>query len=282
MEQQRERNSILCPNCRKLISADEPRCPYCGLLRPGGSAQRILSFRFIDGNRDWIRIILYVNVAFFLASLVLNPSVPGLGMNPFTFLSPSSTSLFLLGATGTIPIDQLHRWWTLISASYLHGGLLHIFFNMLAFLQLGPFVLREYGFHRFFLVYTWSGVLGFLVSWLAGIPFTIGASASICGLIGATLYYGKSRGGLYGNIVYRQVMGWTIGLIFFGFMVPGINNWAHGGGLAGGILLGYLLGYADLRRESPLQRLLSGATVLLTAGILVYALAYAVFLRFFH
>lgn len=282
MEQQRERNSILCPNCRKLISADEPRCPYCGLLRPGGSAQRILSFRFIDGNRDWIRIILYVNVAFFLASLVLNPSVPGLGMNPFTFLSPSSTSLFLLGATGTIPIDQLHRWWTLISASYLHGGLLHIFFNMLAFLQLGPLVLREYGFHRFFLVYTWSGVLGFLVSWLAGIPFTIGASASICGLIGATLYYGKSRGGLYGNIVYRQVMGWTIGLIFFGFMVPGINNWAHGGGLAGGILLGYLLGYADLRRESPLQRLLSGATVLLTAGILVYALAYAVFLRFFH
>ncbi|HPC03118.1 MAG TPA: rhomboid family intramembrane serine protease [Syntrophales bacterium] len=282
MEQQRERNSILCPNCRKLISADEPRCPYCGLLRPGGSAQRILSFRFIDGNRDWIRIILYVNVAFFLASLVLNPSVPGLGMNPFTFLSPSSTSLFLLGATGTIPIDQLHRWWTLISASYLHGGLLHIFFNMLAFLQLGPFVLREYGFHRFFLVYTWSGVLGFLVSWLAGIPFTIGASASICGLIGATLYYGKSRGGLYGNIVYRQVMGWTIGLILFGFMVPGINNWAHGGGLAGGILLGFLLGYADLRRESPLQRLLSGATVLLTAGILVYALAYAVFLRFFH
>ncbi|HQB30580.1 MAG TPA: rhomboid family intramembrane serine protease [Syntrophales bacterium] len=282
MEQQRERNSILCPNCRKLISADEPRCPYCGLLRPGGSAQRILSFRFIDGNRDWIRIILYVNVAFFLASLVLNTSVPGLGMNPFTFLSPSSTSLFLLGATGTIPIDQLHRWWTLISASYLHGGLLHIFFNMLAFLQLGPFVLREYGFHRFFLVYTWSGVLGFLVSWLAGIPFTIGASASICGLIGATLYYGKSRGGLYGNIVYRQVMGWTIGLILFGFMVPGINNWAHGGGLAGGILLGFLLGYADLRRESPLQRLLSGATVLLTAGILVYALAYAVFLRFFH
>lgn len=282
MEQQRERNSILCPNCRKLISTDEPRCPYCGLLRPGGSAQRILSFRFIDGNRDWIRIILYVNVAFFLASLVLNPSSPGLGMNPFTFLSPSGTSLFLLGATGTIPIDQLHRWWTLISASYLHGGLLHIFFNMLAFLQLGPFVLREYGFHRFFLVYTWSGVLGFLVSWLAGIPFTLGASASICGLIGATLYYGKSRGGLYGNIIYRQVMGWTVGLIFFGFVVPGINNWAHGGGLLGGILLGFLLGYEDRRKESPLQRILSGATVLLTAGILGYALVNAVLLRFFY
>lgn len=282
MEQQRERNSILCPNCRKLISTDEPRCPYCGLLRPGGSAQRILSFRFIDGNRDWIRIILYVNVAFFLASLVLNPSVPGLGMNPFTFLSPSGTSLFLLGATGTIPIDQLHRWWTLISASYLHGGLLHIFFNMLAFLQLGPFVLREYGFHRFFLVYTWSGVLGFLVSWLAGIPFTLGASASICGLIGATLYYGKSRGGLYGNIIYRQVMGWTVGLIIFGFVVPGINNWAHGGGLLGGVLLGFLLGYEDRRKESPLQRILSGATVLLTVGILGYALVNAVVLRFFH
>jgi rhomboid protease GluP len=282
MEQQRERNSILCPNCRKLISADEPRCPYCGLVKPGGSAQRILSFRFIEGNRDWIRIILYVNVAFFLFSLILNPSVPGLGINPFTFLSPSNTSLLLLGATGTIPIDQLHRWWTLISASYLHGGLLHIFFNMLAFLQLGPFVLREFGFPRFFLIYTWSGVLGFLVSWLAGIPFTLGASASICGLIGATLYYGKSRGGLYGNIIYRQVMGWTVGLLFFGFMVPGINNWAHGGGLLGGILLGFLLGYEDRNRETPLHRILSGTTVFLTAGILVYDLVYAVLLRFFH
>jgi len=278
---ERERKSMLCPNCRKLISSDEPRCPHCGLENPGRSIQRLLSFRFIEGNRDWIRTILYVNAAFFIVSLVVNPSSLGLAMNPFTFLSPSNESLFLLGATGTLPIDRLHRWWTLISATYLHGGILHIFFNMMAFLQLGPFVLREYGFSRFFLIYTWSGVLGFFLSYVVGIPFTIGASAAICGLIGATLYFGKSRGGTYGNAVYRQVMGWVVGLFLFGFLVPGINNWAHGGGILGGILLGFLLGYEDRKRETSLHRLLSAATVLLTGGILAWALIQAFYIRFF-
>jgi len=277
----REKKSMLCPNCRKLISSDEPRCPHCGLANPGGPLKRVLSFRFIERNPDWIRTILYVNAAYFVVSLIINPSNLGLAMNPFTFLSPSNESLFLLGATGTIPIDQLHRWWTLISASYLHGGILHIFFNMMAFLQIGPFILREYGFSRFFLIYTWSGVLGFLISYVAGIPFTIGASASICGLIGATLYFGRSRGGVYGNAVYRQVMGWVVGLFLFGFLFPGINNWAHGGGILGGILLGFLLGYEDRRRETSLERLLSAATVLLTGGILAWALVQAFYIRFF-
>ena len=278
---ERQRTSLLCPNCRKLISADERRCPHCGLENPGAPVKRLLFLRFMRGKGDWIRIILYVNAAFFILSLVINPSGLGISMNPFALLSPSNESLFLLGATGTLPIDRLHRWWTLISASYLHGGIIHIFFNMMAFLQLGPFVLREYGFSRFFLVYTWSGVLGFLLSYGAGIPFTIGASASICGLIGATLYFGKSRGGVYGNAVYRQVMGWVVGLFLFGFLVPGINNWAHFGGIAGGILLGFLLGYEDMRRETTVERLLAAATVILTGGILVFALVQAFYFRFF-
>jgi rhomboid protease GluP len=202
-------------------------------------------------------------------------------MNPLTFLSPSNSSLFLFGATGTIPISRLNWWWTLVSASYLHGGLLHIFFNMMALKQLGPFVLREYGLNRFFILYTLTGVAGFYVSYLAGIPFTIGASASLCGLIGATLYYGKSRGGFYGNAVSRQVMGWIVALAVFGVLVPGINNWGHGGGVVSGLIIGFLLGYNDSKAESGLHGRLALGCMFLTVGILLWAVLHAAYVIFF-
>ena len=99
---------------------------------------------------------------------------------------------------------------------------------MMALRQLGPFIIHEYGFHRFVVIYIVSGIGGFLMSLLAGVPLTLGASASLTGLIGAVLYYGRSRGGYYGDAVYKQAMGWIVGLLIFGFLAPGINNWAHG------------------------------------------------------
>ncbi|HEX7534054.1 MAG TPA: rhomboid family intramembrane serine protease, partial [Syntrophales bacterium] len=203
-----------------------------------------------------------------------------LSANPLTFLSPSDRSLFLLGATGTIPIAGYGRWWTLIAASFLHGGILHIFFNMAALGQLGPFVLREFGFNRFVIIYLLTGVAGFFVSYLVGIPFTIGASASICGLIGAILYYGKSRGGFYGEVIYRQAMGWVVGLIIFGLLVPGINNWAHGGGLVSGIMLGFLMRYNEQKGETYFHRVLAAVCILSTAIILLWAVLQAVYYSF--
>ncbi len=261
------RKSILCPNCRKLISMDEPECPYCGLKRPGlhntaGAVRNI----FFGSNP--VMAIIYINIAFYVLSLFLG----GLSNDgSFNFLSPSNQSLFLLGASGTIPVIGAHRFWTLISASFLHGGIMHIIFNMMALYQLGPFVLREFGFHRFINLYIITGACGFAASVLFGVPFTIGASASICGLIGAIIYYGKSRGGSYGEAIYKQAMGWVIGLIFFGLIFPGINNWAHGGGLLSGIVLSFLMGYNDNKPESAWSKLLASACILLTAAILIWA-----------
>lgn len=270
-----EKRSILCPNCRRLISSDEPSCPYCGTARPGAAWKRTLLAILTPGRIDPVRAILVVNAAFFLFSLLLNPRAMGLSANPLTFLSPSDGSLFILGATGTLPIDAYGRWWTLISASFLHGGILHIFFNMMALRQLAPFVLEEFGFYRFAILYVWTGVAGFFLSYLAGIPFTIGASASLCGLIGAILYYGKSRGGHYGQQIYRQAMGWVAGLALFGLFFPGINNWAHGGGILSGILIAFLTGYRDQRPETLRYRLLGQASWLLTAAALLWALLQA-------
>jgi rhomboid protease GluP len=259
-----ERNSMLCPNCRKLINADEPTCPYCGLSKPGSLLKNSLLNLFSKGFVDIVKIIVYINVGFYIFSIFLSPSSLGLSANPLTFLSPSDRSLFLLGATGTIPIAGFGRWWTLVSASFLHGGIFHLFFNMAALWQLGPFVLHEFGFNRFIVIYTVTGMAGFFLSYLAGIPFTIGASASICGLIGAILYYGKSRGGFYGEAIYKQAMGWIIGIVIFGLLVPGINNWAHGGGVISGILLAFLMGYHETKNETSMHRALATGCILLT------------------
>jgi rhomboid protease GluP len=271
-----EKKSILCPNCRKLISNDEPICPYCGTARPGAFWKGKILGGFSLLYLNPVKVIIGLNAAFYLFSLLINPAAMGLSANPMTFLSPSGESLFLLGATGTLPIATYGRWWTLVSASFLHGGLLHIFFNMMALRQLAPFILDEFGFHRFAILYVWTGVAGFFLSYLAGVPFTIGASASLCGLIGAILYYGKSRGGFYGQQIYRQAMGWVVGLVLFGLFFPGINNWAHGGGLVSGILIAFLIGYRERTPVLFIHRLLGAASILITAAILLWALIQAV------
>jgi len=266
------RKSILCPGCRKLISSDESFCPYCGLARPG-MHDRASFLRDLLLIIDPVKAIIYVNIAFYVFSLLLNPSEIFTNRGGiFGFLSPSSTSLFLLGATGTIPVFQFHSYWTLISASFLHGNILHIIFNMMALAQLGPFILREFGLYRFLSIYILTGIVGFIVSLLFGVPFTIGASASLCGLIGAIIYYGKSRGGYFGDAIFKQAMGWVAGLIIFGVLISGINNWAHGGGLLSGILFAYLMGYNDKKRETAGHKLLTYACVLITAGVLVWAI----------
>jgi rhomboid protease GluP len=276
-----ERRSILCPNCRRLVSVDEPSCPHCGMARPASlSWTRSLGRVFSDAEA-MVRAIIIVNAAMFILSLLLHPSRASLSMNPFGMLSPDHRSLLLLGETGAIPVGQMGRWWTLITASYLHGSLLHILFNMMALKQIAPLVYHEYGLSRMAAIYTLGGALGFYVSYLAGIPFTVGASAAVCSLIGSALYYGKSRGGAYGEAIYRQIGGWVIGIFAFGFLMPGINNWGHGGGLLGGVALGFLLGYREKSSETMAHVILGWLSVAGTAVALGWGAFSGLILYFF-
>ena len=129
-----------------------------------------------------------------------------------------------------------------------------------------------------FIIYTLGGVFGFWVSYIAGVPFTIGASASICGLIGSLLYYGKSRGGAYGSAVYREVSGWVMGLGLIGLILPGINNWAHAGGIIGGIVLGLMLKYEERKPETSIHRATALLCATATAGVLGWAAVSALLL----
>ena len=265
--------SMLCPSCRKLLNREAPFCPHCGLQRPGAWWKRLTVQGLFGDPNQVVRVLIGINAAMYVISLLISRQGIQVSFDPLTALSPSNESLFFLGATGTIPIDDyLQPWWTLLSANYLHGGILHILFNMLALRQIMPLVGALYGINRLIVLYTLTGVAGFWVSYVAGVPFTIGASAALCGLIGATLYYGKSRGGMFGQAIYRQVGGWAIGIFIIGLLIPGINNWGHGGGMAAGILLGLVLRYREQSEEQPWHGLSAGLCIAATAAVLVWML----------
>lgn len=225
-------------------------------------------------------MVIGVNIILFILSILMNPSSVQLHFNPLSFLAPDDRSLLLLGATGTIPIDRFGRWWTLVAANYLHGSILHIFFNMVALSQIAPLILREYGVHRAITIYTLGGIGGFYVSYIAGVAFTIGASAALCAFLGAAIYYGKSRGGIYGQAVYRQIGAWALFILIFGLLVRGINNWGHGGGFIFGVLLGIILGYKEKRAENSYHRLLAIGCIAITAIVLCWAIVSGIIYRF--
>ena len=260
----------ICPRCGTLIGSEESRCSQCGTSR-SALLWRIFSLaRGADGDLI-LKSIITLNVVYYVISLALNVRTGSGG-----FYAPGDLSLLFLGATGTVPIDQFGNFWTLLSANYLHGGILHLLFNLMALHRIGPLAVNEYGAKRMFVIYTIGGVFGFWISYLAGVPFTIGASAGICSLIGALLYFGKTRGGVYGGSVYREVSGWALGLLVFGLIVPGINNWGHGGGIVGGIALGMLLGYGERRRETALHTNLALLCGVATVSVLLWRATLAV------
>ena len=91
---QNQRRSILCPNCRKLISIDDHVCPYCGLKNPTSSWQRLIGRGMSDGGQ-LLKILIGVNVAMYILSLLISARSTNLSINPFFFLSPDNRSTWI-------------------------------------------------------------------------------------------------------------------------------------------------------------------------------------------
>lgn len=259
----------ICQGCGRLIGGDLATCPYCSSRQAGSGWRAWLAFNDKGDPARPVRLLITANVIMFILSILIDPRLSS--FSPFEFLAPTNQSLLILGSTGSLPLWQMGRWWSLVAAGFLHGGLLHLVFNMLALRQLAPLMLHEFGIERSIVIYSLGSIGGFLVSALAGVNLTIGASAAVCSLIGALLYYGKSRGGTYGTAIFSQIGGWALGIALFGFLFPGINNWGHGGGMAAGALLAWLLGYREVRRESAAQRLMAKICIIATALVLAWS-----------
>ncbi|MEK7446843.1 MAG: rhomboid family intramembrane serine protease [candidate division NC10 bacterium] len=261
--------SSLCYACGKLNRVDASVCFYCGRRNPGLWGFGPWLGR-LAGRLDFSRIVTVVCIAAYAASLLLDPAAAMRPRGVFNLLSPSGGALLALGMTGAYPW-QLGYWWTLLTAIYLHGSLLHIAFNLLWIHQLAPAVEQAYGRSRLVLIFTGGGVLGFVISNWAGVGTTIGASGAVFGLLGAMAAYGRSRAGLFGMAVFRQYWQWAVVLFVMGFLMPGVNNFAHAGGFAGGYLTGMIVGHGDSQLGRGLHRTAATAAVALTA--LAFALA---------
>jgi rhomboid protease GluP len=203
-------------------------------------------------------------IALYVISLLVDPRAALQPRGPFSVFSPSLDALEILGAAGAIPWHY-GRWWTLLTAIYLHGGLLHILFNVLWIRQLGPAVQELYGPSRLVVIFTVAGAAGFAASSIVWqTPFTVGASGAIFGLLGAMVAFGRRRGGTLGSIVLRQYGQWALILFIFGLIGSGVDNWAHAGGFIGGYACGFVLSLAERRAETSSDRMLGVGALALT------------------
>ena len=259
---------MICPSCNKLISVAEERCPFCGAWRPGmfGFAPQLQ--RLFGRGLDLPRVITIVCVALYVLSLALQPEAIFQSFGFFSILSPGTRALYQLGMTGGVAWGS-HWWWTVLTAIYLHGGLLHIFFNLMWVRDLGPQVVHVYGTARAFVIFSVAGAVGFLVSNVATGNPSIGASGSIFGLLAALIVFGRRRGV---STMTAQLYQWAIILFVMGFFMPSVNNWAHGGGFAGGWVAAESMRFGDERRESPAVKIV--ALVLLVATVAGFALSF--------
>ena len=250
--------SLVCSHCGKLVGINEPTCPFCGAWRPGLYGWAPVLQRLVGRQLDLFSLIVATCVSLYAIALLLQPEeITQLRGGILSFLSPGQRALYQLGMTGGLAW-QLGWWWTLFTAIYLHGSLLHIVFNVMWIRNLGPAVTEVFGPARAFVLFNLGGAFGFLVSNVMNGTPTIGASGSIFGLLGALIVYGRRRGS---SMMSQQLWQWAIVLFVFGFLMPGINNWAHAGGFAGGWGCAYLMGFIDEQRESTAMALLAFAFI---------------------
>src|SRR5215475_3822134 len=265
--------SVVCPSCGTLVGVNDNQCLTCGRWNPGLWGFAPLLNR-LGRDLGFTQFVIGACVTLYMLMLVADPS--GISTGGFlNFLSPSSRTLFLFGESGALPVFAFRRWWTVLTAGWLHAGLLHIFFNMMWIRQLAPPTSEMYGPSRMIIIYTIAGITGFTASTLAGafLPalggagFTVGASAPIFGLLGALVYYGRRTGS---SVVGDQAKWWAVTLFVFGFFFRGVDNWAHLGGFVGGYVISKLL---DPLRPERVDHLIAALVCLIvTDAAIVFSI----------
>jgi rhomboid protease GluP len=263
--------SVVCPSCGSLVGVNDDKCYTCGRSNPGlwGFAPML---RQLGADLGFVPITIGASVVLYALTLLMSGSGLQVSDGGIGFLVPSQQSLQLFGLTGAVPVFYQGRWFTLLSATWLHGNLLHILFNMLWVRDLGPATADVVGPSRTVVIYVLSGVTGFLCSsaagaflwWLPlpilhGAAYTLGASASIFGLLGALVHYGRRSGSTY---VHQQAMRYAVVLFVFGLIMPGVDNYAHLGGFLGGYATSAL--FNPLTRERGDHLLMALACLLAT------------------
>lgn len=210
-------------------------------LPPGGARQTVSVHVRLPYVRPYlIYALLAANILVFIAQAGLRA---WLGFD----------LLLALGAKVNAQIAA-GQFWRLITPMFLHVNLVHLFFNSYALYVLGPQVEGPFGHLEFLAIYLLSGAAGVLMSFVLSPAPSVGASSAIFGLIGALMVYllrHRRAFGLAGR--QRLVNIFVITVINLGIgLQPGIDNWAHMGGLLGGAAATWAAGPSFALEFDPL------------------------------
>jgi rhomboid protease GluP len=261
----------MCPHCRAFTDPKSRICEYCNEKIGEPSWKRPDPGQalggFISARHFTTFIVLCINFALFVATMVLTSKLQGGSLSLFG--SIDGGALVAFGAMERFRILARDEWWRLVTAGFLHGGVLHILMNSWVLFDLGAQVEEFYGTSRYVVIYVLSSVTGFLLSLFWSSGFSVGASAAACGLIGAMMAYGRRTGN---SLIWKGYMRWAIMLLIFGLLVPMVDNAAHIGGFIGGFAIGYVAGTP--RYGSPAESLWkagAGFAILLVAASFFFA-----------
>ena len=232
----------MCPSCRAFITASDKLCPYCDFkIGPRAIERRTPADVFgglIPHARFTTVVILLINTGLYAAMAIHSMQASGRG----SIMDLDGRTLFDFGAKYG-PAIRAGDWWRLITAGFLHGGVLHILMNSWVLFDLGAQVEETYGTSRYVVIYLFTTVTGFYASYLwSPMTLSIGASAGFFGLIGAMIAMGVRERSAYGAAVRSTYMRWAVYGLLMGLLPFGIDNAAHIGGLAGGFALAYVAG----------------------------------------
>ena len=221
----------------KILYCDQGCEPIVGIIRNvTGNDEKIVS----EFKRYYITYtLIIVNVALFIICALKSRNI--FDINPYVLLE--------MGAKYRPLMYFTNEWWRLISCNFLHGGIVHLAFNMYALYIIGKQIEDLYGKKAYIIIYSLSGLGGSILSYyLAPTSLSVGASGAIFGLLSALLVYAyKERGriqkGALSNLLF------VIGInLLFGLSMPNIDNYGHIGGIVVGAISSYLI-YIILKRQ---------------------------------
>ena len=255
----------ICKSCGRLMGTADI-CPYCGAKRSSLKTNIIYLKRKISApGYSYFNLILKVTIGMYILEVLAGMILMRSGIVETIISGPPGQILYLLGASSPGVFSHGH-WWGPFTANFLHGGIMHIGFNMFALSQIGPLIEQATTRAFFLFCYLMTGVGGFLLSAYGG-SLSVGASASLYGLIGCGIVISFILGQGKDDPLFRGLITWLIYGIIFSLFFPGIDHLAHLGGLISGLAFGYIwtkmrmvIWFRGLTEKASLM--LAGATVI--------------------
>src|SRR5580692_6876487 len=264
-------NCIRCGRQLPGFSFGKKICPWCRQHEayqrgevPEDAPQTVMPTPWVRRRESAIsltQIIFGMNAAVFL----------GMALSSSTVMDFPVRELIVWGANvGALTLSG--EWWRLLTNVFVHGGLIHIAFNMWCLWNLGQLAESLYGRWTYAAIYLICGVGASLASagWHPYVP-SVGASGAIFGLAGALVAafklgeFSVPRAALSGTM--RSLGAFIVYNLIFGFAIPGIDNAAHIGGLVTGLIVGALIAVmAPLQDQAPRRALVFLAVIVGLAG----------------